>query len=65
MDSLLIYFFFLGGGPIILFVSTTLSTRMTAISLHVQWPLTSQWHGGILKENNCFFLLRIKLQTFF
>jgi hypothetical protein len=25
---------------------------MTGISLHVQWPLTSQSHGGFLKENN-------------
>jgi hypothetical protein len=21
----------------------------------MQWPLTSQLHGSILKENNCFF----------
>jgi hypothetical protein len=30
-------------------VSTTLFTRMTGISLHVQWPLTSQSHGSFLK----------------
>jgi hypothetical protein len=28
--------------PIILFLSTTLLTGTTGISLHVQWPLTSQ-----------------------
>jgi hypothetical protein len=40
-------------------------TRMTGISLHMQWPLTSQSHGSILKENNCFvfFKLRIKLHA--
>jgi hypothetical protein len=37
--------------PIILFLSTTLSTGMTGISLHMQWPLTSQFHGSILKDN--------------
>jgi hypothetical protein len=39
-------------------VSSTLSTGMTVISLHMQWPLASQLHGGILKENNetCCFL---------
>jgi hypothetical protein len=40
--------------PIILFLSTTLLTGMTCISLHMQWPLTSQSHGSLLKENNCF-----------
>jgi hypothetical protein len=30
--------------PIILFWSTTLVTRMTGNSLHMQWPLTSQLH---------------------
>jgi hypothetical protein len=45
---------------IILFLSTTLSTGMIGISLHMQWSLTSQSHGSILKEINCFFLLRIK-----
>jgi hypothetical protein len=29
----------------ILFLSTTLSTGMTGISLHMRWPLTSQLHG--------------------
>jgi Na+/glutamate symporter len=28
---------------------------MTSISLHVQWPLTSQTHGSFLKEKNSFF----------
>jgi hypothetical protein len=32
--------------PIILFLSTTLLTGMTGISLHLQWPLTSQSHGS-------------------
>jgi hypothetical protein len=36
-------------------LSTTLSTGMTGISLHMQWPLTSQSHSSILKENNCLF----------
>jgi hypothetical protein len=43
------------------FLSTALLTRMTGISLHVQWALTSQLHGSFLKENN--FLLCIKLHT--
>jgi hypothetical protein len=33
-------------------VSTTLLTRIASISLHMQWPLPSQLHGGFLKENN-------------
>jgi hypothetical protein len=33
--------------PIILLGSTTLLTRMTGISLHMQWPLTSQSHGSV------------------
>jgi hypothetical protein len=37
-------------------LSTTLSTRMTGISLHMQWPLTSQLHGSFLKEKNWFFI---------
>jgi hypothetical protein len=41
---------------IILFWSTILSNRMTGISLHMLWPLTSQLHGSILKKNNCFFV---------
>jgi hypothetical protein len=28
-----------------------------------QWPLTSQSHESILKENNCFFLLGIELHA--
>jgi hypothetical protein len=32
---------------IILFGSTTLLTGMTGISLHMQWPLTSQLHGSV------------------
>jgi hypothetical protein len=62
--------FFLGGGgqrsrvpppprPTIcnLLKSTTLSTGMTGISLHMQWPLTTQLRGSILKENNWFFVM--------
>jgi hypothetical protein len=37
------------------FLSTPLLTVTCGISLHVQWPLTSQWHGSFLKENNCCF----------
>jgi hypothetical protein len=40
--------------PIILFLATTLATGMTGISLHMQWPLTLQLHGSIIKENNWF-----------
>jgi hypothetical protein len=29
------------------FWSTTLLTGMTGISLHMQWPLTSQLHGSV------------------
>jgi hypothetical protein len=36
-------------------------TGMTGISLHMQWPPTSQSHGRFVKENNCVFSLRIKL----
>jgi hypothetical protein len=36
---------------------------MTGISLHMQWPLTSQSHGSFLKEKNWFLLLRIKLHA--
>jgi hypothetical protein len=31
----------------------------------MQWPLTSQSHGSILKENDCFFSLRVKLHALF
>jgi hypothetical protein len=27
---------------------------ISSISLHMQWPLTSQLHGSFLKENNWF-----------
>jgi hypothetical protein len=30
-----------------------------------QWHLTSQSHGSFLNENNCFFLLRIKLHAMY
>jgi hypothetical protein len=36
---------------------------MSGISLHMQWPLTSQLHGSFLKENKCFFSLWIKLHA--
>jgi hypothetical protein len=39
----------------ILFLSTTLSTKMTSSSLHMQWPLTSWSHGSFLEESHCFF----------
>jgi hypothetical protein len=38
--------------PIILFLSTTLITGMTGITLQMQWPLTSQSHDSFLKESN-------------
>jgi hypothetical protein len=41
--------------PIILFGSTTLLTRMTGSSLHVQWPLTSQLHGSVSQREQLFF----------
>jgi hypothetical protein len=43
--------------PLILFVSTTLLTGMTGISLHMQWPLTSLSHGSFLKKNNWCFVM--------
>jgi hypothetical protein len=49
-------------GPLLLL----LLTAMTGISLHMQWPLTSQLHSSFLKENNCFvvfFSFRIKLHA--
>jgi hypothetical protein len=49
--------------PIILFGSTTLLTGMTGISLHMQWPLTSQLHGSVSQRERLVFLLRIKLQA--
>jgi hypothetical protein len=41
--------------PIILFGSTTLLTRMTDNSLHMQWPLTSQSHGSVSQREQLFF----------
>jgi hypothetical protein len=35
-------------------LSTTLLTWMTSISLHMQWPLTSQLHCSFLRESNCY-----------
>jgi hypothetical protein len=47
---LLLHFF-----TIILFGSTTLLTGITGISLHMQWPLTSQLHGSVSqREQLCF-----------
>jgi hypothetical protein len=40
-----------------------LLTRMTGISLHMQWPLTFQSHDTLLEENRWFFSLRIKLHA--
>jgi hypothetical protein len=36
---------------------------MTGISLHMQWPLTSQLHGSVSQREELFFLLRIKLHA--
>jgi hypothetical protein len=47
--------------PIILFRSTTLSTGMTGITLHMQWPLTSLSHGSVSQREHFVFLLQIKL----
>jgi hypothetical protein len=51
--------------PIILFLSPTLLTGMTGISLHMQWLLNSQLHGGFLnpKKRAIGFSLRIKLHA--
>jgi hypothetical protein len=43
--------------PIILFGSTTLLTGMTGISLHMQWPLTSQSHGGVSQRKQLDFFV--------
>jgi hypothetical protein len=45
------------------FGSTTLLTGMTGISLHMQWPLTSQLHGSVSQRETLVFLLRIKLHA--
>jgi hypothetical protein len=47
--------------PIILFRSTKLSTGMTGITLHMQWPLTSLSHGSVSQREHFVFLLQIKL----
>jgi hypothetical protein len=57
-SSLALHFF-----PIILFWSTTLLTGMTGISLHLQWPLTSQSHGSLSQRQQLFFLLWIKINA--
>jgi hypothetical protein len=45
-------------------LSTTLLTRMTGISLHMQWPLTSQSHCHIDRSYNVEDrLLRPDLKT--
>jgi hypothetical protein len=38
------------------FWSTALLTGMTGISLHMQWPLTSQSHGSVSKRKISFFV---------
>jgi hypothetical protein len=48
--------------PIILFGYTTLLAGMTGISLHIQWPLTSQLRGSVSKKT-IVFLLWIKLHA--
>jgi uncharacterized membrane protein YhfC len=49
--------------PIILFWTTTLLTGMTGISLHIQWPLTSQSHVIVSQREKLLFLLQIKLHA--
>jgi hypothetical protein len=41
--------------PINLFGSTTLLTGMTSISLHMQWPPTSQLHGSVSQREQLVF----------
>jgi hypothetical protein len=70
--------FFLGGGsatpcafppprPSIFsnysFWFTTSLTGMTGVSLHMQWPRTSQLHGSVSQREQLFFLVRIKLHA--
>jgi hypothetical protein len=38
-----------------LFGPTTLLTGMTGISLHMQWPLTSQLRGSVSQREQLFF----------
>jgi hypothetical protein len=40
-----------------------LLTGMTGISLHMQWPLTSQLHGSVSQREQLVFTLRIKLHA--
>jgi hypothetical protein len=47
--------------PHVVFLSTTLLTGMTGISLHVLWRLTSQLHLQFYQREQLFSLLRIKL----
>jgi hypothetical protein len=42
--------------PIVLFGSTTLFTGMTGISLHMQWPLTSQLRGSFSQREQCTYI---------
>jgi hypothetical protein len=35
---------------------TILFTGMTGISLHMQWPLTSQLHGSVSQREQLFFI---------
>jgi hypothetical protein len=42
-----------------------LLTGMTGISLHMQWPLTSQSHGSVSQREQLAFLLRIKFHARF
>jgi hypothetical protein len=39
------------------FISTTLLTRMTGISSHVQWPLTYQLHNSFSQREQLFFIV--------
>jgi hypothetical protein len=41
-----------------LFGSTTLLTGMTGISLHMQWPLTSQSHGSDSQRDQLVFFVK-------
>jgi hypothetical protein len=41
--------------PLIRFVPNTLLTGMTGISLHMQWPLTSQSHGSFSQREQLVF----------
>jgi hypothetical protein len=43
---------------IILYLSTTLLTGITSISLHMQWPLTSQSHGNLMIDFTKLYVRR-------